>query len=58
MNFIIELLPKKENLKEFVYVVRQANGFPISVCDSLCDACDVLQVQIDKLLIPSLKKDA
>ena len=28
MNFIIEILPKKEKSNEFVFVVRAQNGFP------------------------------
>lgn len=43
MNFIVEILPKKENENVFVYVVRASNGFPISVCDSLDDAKTVIQ---------------
>ena len=43
MNFIIEILPKKENGNEFVYVVRAQNGFPLAVCESLDGAKDVIQ---------------
>lgn len=50
MNFIIEILPKKENEKEFVFVVRAQNGFPISVCDSLEFAKDVIQQKMDEAL--------
>lgn len=48
MNFIIEVLPKKENEKVFVFVVRSQNGFPISVCDSLEAAKEVIQVKLDQ----------
>lgn len=49
MNFIIEILPKKENSKEFVYVVRAQNGFPIAVCDSLDGAKDVIKDKFDEM---------
>lgn len=48
MNFIIEILPKKENSNEFVFVVRAQNGFPLSVCDSLEGAKDVIQEKLDE----------
>ena len=57
MNFIIEILPKKENGNEFVYVVRAQNGFPLSVCDSLEGAKDVIQEKFDDLRKQS-KSDA
>ena len=49
MNFIIEILPKKENGNSFVYVVRAQNGFPLSVCDSLEGAKDVIQEKFDEM---------
>lgn len=48
MNFIIEILPKKENSNIFVYVVRSSNGFPLAVCDSLESAKDVIQEKFDE----------
>lgn len=50
MNFIIEVLPKKEQVKEFVFVVRAQNGFPISVCDTLEGAKNVIQEKLDEAL--------
>lgn len=50
MNFIIEILPKKENSSEFVFVVRSQNGFPLSVCDSLEGAKDVIQAKLDEAI--------
>ena len=49
MNFIIEILPKRENGNSFVYVVRAQNGYPISVCDSLEGAKDVIQEKFDEM---------
>lgn len=49
MNFIIEILPKKEYGNVYVYVVRAQNGFPISVCDSLDGAKDVIQEKFDEM---------
>lgn len=49
MNFIIEILPKKENSNVFVFVVRAQNGFPISVCDSLDGAKDVIKEKFDEM---------
>lgn len=49
MNFIIEILPKKEKGNQFVYVVRAQNGFPLSVCDSLEGAKDVIQEKFDEM---------
>lgn len=49
MNFIIEILPKKEKSCEFVFVVRAQNGFPISVCDSLDSAKDVIKEKFEEL---------
>ena len=48
MNFIIEILPKRENGNEFVYVVRAHNGFPLAVCESLEGAKDVIQEKFDE----------
>lgn len=53
MNFIVEVLPKKENVKEFVYVVRANNGFPLSVCDTLDEARNVIASKIE-----AFQKDA
>lgn len=50
MNFIVEILPKRENASVFVYVVRNQNGFPIAVCESLEGAKDVIQENLDKML--------
>ena len=56
MNFIVEILPKKENGNEFVWVVRAQNGFPIAVCDSLDGAKDIIQEKFDDMRI-NLSKD-
>lgn len=48
MNFIIEILPKKENGNQFVWVVRAQNGFPFAVCDSLEGAKDIIQEKFDE----------
>lgn len=56
MNFIIEILPKKENVNEFVYVVRAQNGFPLAVCDTLEGAKDVIQEKHDQLLASASKE--
>ena len=55
MNFIIEILPKKENGNEFVYVVRAQNGFPLAVCESLEGAKIVIQEKHDELLAQASK---
>lgn len=47
MNFILEILPKKENGNQFVFVVRAQNGFPLAVCDSLEGAKDIIQEKFD-----------
>lgn len=47
MNFILEILPKKENGNQFVWVVRAQNGFPLVVCDSLEGATDVIKEKFD-----------
>lgn len=48
MNFIIEILPKKENGNQFVWVVRSQHGFPLAVCDSLEVAKDIIQQKFDE----------
>lgn len=48
MNFIIEVLPKKENEKILVWIVRAQNGFPIAVCDSLEDASQVIKEKVNE----------
>ena len=48
MNFIIEILPKRENGNEFVYVVRAHNGFPLAVCESLEGAKDVINEKFEE----------
>lgn len=50
MSFIIEFLPKKENINEFVYVVRAQNGYPLSVCDFLEDTIGVIQSKFDEMI--------
>ena len=50
MNFIVEILPKKENGNQFVYVVRAQNGFPLAVCESLDGAKDVIQEKHEEFL--------
>lgn len=50
MNFIIEILPKKENSNEFCFVVRNQSGFPLAVCDSLDDANVVIKAKFDEML--------
>lgn len=56
MNFILEILPKKENGNQFVYVVRAQNGYPLAVCDSLEGAMIVIQEKHDELLAQASKK--
>lgn len=50
MNFILEILPKKENGNQFVYVVRAQNGFPLAVCESLEGAKLVIQEKHENFL--------
>lgn len=50
MNFILEILPKKENGNQFVYVVRAHNGFPHAVCESLVAAMDFIQEKHEQFL--------
>lgn len=50
MNFIVEILPKKENGNQFVYVVRAQNGFPLAVCESLEGAKLVIQEKHEQFL--------
>lgn len=49
MYFTIEILPKRENASQFVFVVRNNNGFPICVCESLEGAKDVIKENLDKM---------
>lgn len=57
MNFILEIIPKKENEKEFVFVVRASNGFPLCVCDTLNDATLFIESKIgDSINIDSVAK--
>lgn len=56
MNFIIEVLPKKENGDLFTFVVRRGDGFPIALCDSLEDAKDVIQAKFDEMRKQSKSK--
>lgn len=49
MNFIIEILPKKENGNEFAWVVRAQNGFPIAVCDSLEGAKVIIEEKFNEM---------
>lgn len=55
MNFIVEILPKKENGEKFVYVVRAQNGFPLAVCDSIGAATKVIQEKHDQFLVSPRK---
>ena len=55
MNFIIEVLRKKENEKVLVFVVRNQQGFPMLVSDTLDEVKDYIQSQIEKAL--SAKSD-
>lgn len=50
MNFLIEILPKKENENYFVFVVRDQSGWPIAVCDSLDDVNFVVKGKFDEML--------
>ena len=45
MNFIIEVLKKKENEHILVFVVRNSQGFPQLVADSLDEAKEFIQNQ-------------
>ena len=49
MNFIIEILPKKEKANDFVYVVRGSNGFPLAVCESLDSTKDVIEKKFEEM---------
>ena len=53
MNFIIEVLKKKEDSSVLVFVVRNQQGFPVLVADSLDEAKDYIQDAINKALEPS-----
>ena len=50
MNFILEVLPKKENANQFVWIVRAQNGFPLAVCDSLENAKEVIEEKFNQSL--------
>lgn len=50
MNFILEFIPKKENEKVLVVVVRSSNGFPLAVCDSLDDAKNIIETKVNDAL--------
>lgn len=50
MFFTLEILPKKENSIDFCFVVRNQQGFPIAVCDSLDDANVVIKVKFDEMV--------
>ena len=50
MNFIIEVLKKKENENILVFVVRNSQGFPLFVGDSLEEAKEFILNQIDAAL--------
>ena len=56
MNFIIEIIPKKENGNQFVYVVRAQNGFPLAVCESLEAAKDCIQEKHEQFLAQAKKE--
>lgn len=56
MNFIIEILPKKENGNQFSFVVRRGDGFPIAVCESLEGAKDCIQAKFDEMRKQSKSK--
>ena len=47
MSFIIEFIPKKEDEKVKVVVVRAANGFPLAVCGNLSDATSFIESKIN-----------
>lgn len=49
MNFIVEILPKKEKGNQFVYVVRAQNGFPLAVCETLEGAKDVILAKFEEM---------
>lgn len=49
MNFIIEILPKRENGNQFSFVVRRGDGLPIAVCETLDGAKEVIQQKFDEL---------
>ena len=50
MNFIIEVLKKKEDSSVLVFVVRNHQGFPMLVADSLDEASKFIQSQINQAL--------
>ena len=50
MNFIIEVLRKKENDNVLLFVVRNHQGIPVLVADTLDEAKDFIQDTIKKAL--------
>ena len=50
MSFIIEFLPKFGKKKEFSVVVRQPNGFPCGLFDTLDEAKDFMDNELSKAL--------
>ena len=56
MSFIVEILPKKENVNQFVYVVRAQNGYPLAVCESLEGAKIVIQEKHEEFLASAVNK--
>ena len=57
MNFIIEVIKKGADSSALVFVVRRQDGFPMCVKDSLDEATNYIQKQIDEALKPK-KSDA
>lgn len=56
MNFIIEFLPKRENVKELVVVVRNSQGYPLCVCDTLNEATTFIKEKVDDAIKSSETK--
>ena len=50
MSFIIEFLPKYGKKSEFSVVVRQPNGFPCGLFDTLDEAKDFMDNELKKAL--------
>ena len=46
MSFIIEFIPKKENVNELVVVVRAQNGYPLGVFDSMIEASNFISEKV------------
>lgn len=57
MNFIIEFLPKRENVKELVVVVRNSQGYPLVVCDTLEEATAFVKEKVDEAIKASETKN-